>query len=122
MLVGDWPFLKSDGPLGAYSVAETGIYAVQAFKNPNKWLSKIILIHTIFTLTSLRNPYSDKDIKVISDIITPKDVVAIISEYAKKPVHLKEVSTEAFGALKGVPQMHEFWAKYVPTSPTINDT
>ena len=57
-LVANWPFLQSDGPIGGFSVAEVGaclmnrwflssltvpivcvgVYALEAFKNPQKYL------------------------------------------------------------------------------------
>lgn len=37
-LVADWPILLSDGPIGGYSVAETGAYVREAFTKPHEWI------------------------------------------------------------------------------------
>lgn len=37
-LVADWPVLLTDGPIGSYSVAETGAYVLEAFKKPKEWI------------------------------------------------------------------------------------
>ena len=38
-IIADWPLLITDGPLGGYSVAETGAYVREAFSNPKEWIS-----------------------------------------------------------------------------------
>ena len=40
-LIADWPLLWSDGPVGGFSVAETGIYALEAFKKPEEYIGMI---------------------------------------------------------------------------------
>ena len=39
-LIADWPLLMTDGPLGGYSVAETGAYVLEAFKKPQDWIGE----------------------------------------------------------------------------------
>ena len=36
--VANWPFLMSDGPIGSFSVAETGAYVLEALKKPEEWI------------------------------------------------------------------------------------
>ncbi|KAL5500814.1 hypothetical protein ACEPAH_9201 [Sanghuangporus vaninii] len=59
-LVADWPCMLTDGPIGGYSVAETGAYVLEAFKKPQEWIGK--------------------DMRVISDIFTPRQFVQALSE------------------------------------------
>ena len=40
-VVADWPILITDGPIGGYSVAETGAYVLEAFKKPEEWIGKL---------------------------------------------------------------------------------
>lgn len=37
-IVADWPSLLTDGPIGGYSVADTGAYVLEAFKHPEDWI------------------------------------------------------------------------------------
>lgn len=36
--VANWPLMLSDGPVGGFSVEETGAYVLEAFKDPKKWI------------------------------------------------------------------------------------
>lgn len=40
-LTAHWPLMWTDGPLGAFSVAETGAYVLTAFKNPAEWIGQL---------------------------------------------------------------------------------
>lgn len=55
-LTAQWPLMWTDGPLGAFSVAETGTYVLTAFKNPQEWIgqlhSLIFLVLLFLVLTS----------------------------------------------------------------------
>lgn len=54
-----------------------------------------------------------KDIRVISEIITPRDIVKTYSALSGKQIKLHEVSAEAFAGMKNVPGLEELWAKCV---------
>ena len=39
-VVADWPVLMTDGPIGGYSVSDTGAFVREAFKNGSKWIGE----------------------------------------------------------------------------------
>lgn len=55
-LTAHWSLMWTDGPLGAFSVAETGIYVLTAIKNPQEWVGQlqnlIFLLLLFLVLTS----------------------------------------------------------------------
>ena len=55
------------------------------------------------------SPSIGKDIRVISDIFTPRDIVKAISDVVGKEVVLKEIDRAAFDANKE--EDYELWAK-----------
>lgn len=87
----DWPLLLTDGPIGGYSVADTGAYVRVAFKDPAKWIGK--------------------DIRIVSDVYTPREFVDIVSDVTGRKVKLVETTRERFVSAK--PIMEELWNKYV---------
>ncbi|TDL21423.1 NAD(P)-binding protein [Rickenella mellea] len=89
-LEANWgPINWSDGPLGAYSVEDTGAFVLHAFKNPNEWIGK--------------------DIPLIAEIITARSIVKTFSEVLGKPIKLIEVSKEDFENAQHIPQLQELY-------------
>lgn len=85
----DWPILLSDGPIGGYSVTDTGAYVRVAFKDSAKWIGK--------------------DIRIIADIYTPREYVNIVSEVTGRKINFVETTRERFNSAK--PIMEELWNK-----------
>jgi len=89
-LLADWPYMASDGPIGAYAAGETGAYVVEALKNPGKWINS--------------------DLRVMNEIFTPRQFVTIFAEESGKKVELKEIDMQTFEATKDIPGVGELWA------------
>jgi hypothetical protein len=87
----NWPLFWSDGPIGAYSVADTGAFVLEALKHPETWL--------------------DKDLRIQADIFTPREYVRCVNEVSGKEVRLVEVTREAFLAMKDLKEYYELWGK-----------
>ncbi|OCB89796.1 NmrA-domain-containing protein [Sanghuangporus baumii] len=98
-LVADWPCMLTDGPIGGYSVAETGAYVLEAFKKPQEWIGK--------------------DMRVISDIFTPRQFAQALSEVLRKEIELVETNSERFHAQKVGD--YELWAKWVISLALLRD-
>ena len=49
-LIADWPCMITDGPIGGYSVAETGAYVLEAFKKPQEWIGELRAFEAILGL------------------------------------------------------------------------
>ncbi|KAH8113593.1 NmrA-domain-containing protein [Phellopilus nigrolimitatus] len=79
-LVAHWPLLWTDGPLGAFSVAETGAYVLAAFKNPKEWIGN--------------------DIRLLSEIINPRGFVETLRRVSGADVELIETSKADFDGLE----------------------
>jgi len=79
-LVADWALLWTDGPIGAYSVIDTGAYVLAIFKDPTTWLGK--------------------DFMSIAEVITPRQLVKYIEELSGKKIDLKEKSEQDFENVK----------------------
>lgn len=85
----NWPpIFLSDGPIPAFAVADTGAFALGAFKNPKEWIGK--------------------DIGAVAEIITPRGVVKTLSEISGKPIKLTEIDQAAFEKSKEIQGLHEF--------------
>jgi len=83
----DWPILLSDGPIGGYSVTDTGGYALAAFKDPKTWLGK--------------------DMRVLPVVYTPREYVKVVKEVTGREIELVETSRERFNGMKSA--MEELW-------------
>ncbi|EJC99553.1 NAD-binding protein [Fomitiporia mediterranea MF3/22] len=88
-VIADWPLMWTDGPLGGYSVTETGAYALAAFKNPNEWIGK--------------------DIRVLSQVITPRQFVQAVRDVTGKDVEIVEIDRPKFNETKE--SNYELWSK-----------
>ncbi|KAI5121379.1 hypothetical protein M0805_001192 [Coniferiporia weirii] len=96
-LVAHWPLMWTDGPLGAFSVAETGAYVLAALKDPEQWIGN--------------------DIRLLSEIITPRQYVETLRKVSGAEINLVETSKEDFFGLRetamGIVEMRELWIKCV---------
>jgi hypothetical protein len=83
----------TDGLIGAYSVADTGAFVLEAFRNPTAWLNE--------------------DMNVQSETFTPRQLVQCIREVSGKQVKLVETTREAFESLKDTKELYtyELWSK-----------
>jgi len=102
----EWPLLWSDGLIPGYAVADTGAYVLAAFKDPGRWIGK--------------------DIKILTEIFTPRQLVALVEELSGKKIELKEISYESFGESKnGGPFAAELYANmeaFYKTNATMGRT
>ncbi|OCB91357.1 NmrA-domain-containing protein [Sanghuangporus baumii] len=90
--IANWPLLLSDGPLGGFSVTETGAYVLEAFKDPKKWI--------------------DKNLYIPPDVFTPREFVNALNEIlgGKAVIELKEVDEETFAGSRTLwPGAEELW-------------
>ncbi|KAL5528846.1 hypothetical protein ACEPAG_4820 [Sanghuangporus baumii] len=90
--IAHWPLLLSDGPLGGFSVEETGAYVLEAFKDPKKWI--------------------DKNLYIPPDVFTPREFVNALNEAlgGKAEVELKEIDEETFDGSRTLwPGAEELW-------------
>ncbi|KLO09041.1 NmrA-like protein [Schizopora paradoxa] len=78
--VAEWPTLWSDGPIPGYAVADTGAWVLAAFKDPSRFVGQ--------------------DIKIITEIFTPRQFVALVEEIGGKKIEMKETSYEKFDEMK----------------------
>lgn len=62
---------------------------------------------------SLLLHHTDKDMKIMTNIFTPRDLVKIFEEESGKKVNYQETSFEEFDKVADAPGMHEMWAKCV---------
>ncbi|KAI5116408.1 hypothetical protein M0805_006226 [Coniferiporia weirii] len=89
--VAEWPYLLTDGPVGGYSVGETGAYVLEALKKPTEWIGR--------------------DMRILSDIFTPRQFVETVREITGRDIELKETDRETFvGAKSG---MEDIWSNTV---------
>ncbi|KAI5117652.1 hypothetical protein M0805_001307 [Coniferiporia weirii] len=86
-IVADWEYLLTDGPIGGYSVGETGAYVLEALKKPEEWIGK--------------------DIRILNDIFTPREFVQAVREVMGRDVLLKETDRERFTSVKN--DMEDLW-------------
>lgn len=93
-----------------------GFYVLQAFKNPDKWLSKSSWLNEAFLL----NIDADNDIYVDEEVYTARDVVEALREASGQGIEIREYDTEAFKKAKDLPlsYTYELWFKYVNLSKT----
>lgn len=78
----------TDGPIAGYSVAETGAYVLEAFKKPQEWIGK--------------------DLRIASDIFTPRQFVKAVMEITGNPIQLHETDRARFKTSKEI--IEELWA------------
>ncbi|KAH8109509.1 NmrA-domain-containing protein [Phellopilus nigrolimitatus] len=88
-VVADWPDILTDGPIGGYCVSETGAYVLEAFKNPGEWIGK--------------------DIRILSEIFTPRSFVQTVSEVTGRKIELRETVKEGFDPEKKQVNMGWFY-------------
>lgn len=113
-IIADWPFLITDGPIGAYSVGDTGAYALHAFKHPEEWIgarpSLIMLMHTL----GAKDGAVGKDMLIQADVFTPREFVRAFRDATGKEVILKETDRKRFEEARA--SSEELWSKSVPLS------
>lgn len=108
----------TDGPIPGYAVADTGAYVLAAFKDPGRWIGSFCAYSVYFVSISLcllgeRN-VPGKDIKILTEIFTPRQLVALLEEVSGKKIELKEISYETFGESKnGGSFLAEIHGKFV---------
>ncbi|KAH8111932.1 NmrA-domain-containing protein [Phellopilus nigrolimitatus] len=86
-IVADWPVLITDGPIGGYCVTETGAYVLEALKKPKEWIGK--------------------DLRVLSEIFTPRSFVQILREVTGLEIELRETDRTRFEEAKAA--MGDLW-------------
>ncbi|EJD00673.1 NmrA-domain-containing protein [Fomitiporia mediterranea MF3/22] len=87
-LVADWPVFWTDGPIGGYSVAETGAYVLEAFKKPKEWIGK--------------------DLRVLSDVFTPRQFVKALSDITGKEIVIREYNREKFNESRASENFYKY--------------
>ena len=56
-------------------------------------------------------PCVDNDMRICTEINTPRQYCQLVEKFSGEKIILKEVSYEDFEKLKGVPELEEIWAK-----------
>ncbi|PVF95818.1 NAD(P)-binding protein [Serendipita vermifera] len=85
----DIPF-KTDGPIPIIAASDIGKWALVAFKNPDEWIGK--------------------DLKVIVEWKTPREIAKIVEEEYGEKVVIKEVDKAQWKANKtAIPNFEEAW-------------
>ncbi|PVF95817.1 NAD(P)-binding protein [Serendipita vermifera] len=81
---------KTDGPIPIIAASDIGKWALVAFKNPDEWIGK--------------------DLKVVVEWKTPREIAKIVEEELGEKVVIKEVDEAQWKANKtAVPNFEEFW-------------
>ena len=108
-IVADWPFLITDGPIGAYSVDDTGAYALHAFKHPDEWIGArpSLIMHT----SGAKDNALGKDMLIQADIFTPREFVGAFRKVSGKEVILRETDRKRFDEARVGSE--ELWSKLV---------
>ncbi len=60
-----------------------------------------------------------KDMKIMTNLFTPREYVKVAEEESGKKIKLHEVTFEDFDKAAAIPGLHELWAKYVSSLPCI---
>ncbi|PVF95815.1 NAD(P)-binding protein [Serendipita vermifera] len=84
---------KTDGQLGAIYAGDIGKWGLVAFKDPKTWVGK--------------------DMKVITEWITPREIAQIVEEELGEKTVIKEVDDEKWKAMRHeVPNFEELWLNF----------
>ncbi|KAG8814769.1 NmrA-like domain-containing protein 1 [Serendipita sp. 401] len=84
----DWPF-KTDGPIGMIYAKDIGVACLEAFKHPDQWIGK--------------------DMRILTEWKTPREICQIIGEELGIEVEIKEVDDEQWKKNKNIPHFEEIW-------------
>jgi hypothetical protein len=105
----DIPF-KTDAQIPIISASDIGKWALVAFKNPDEWIGEHITLSLL--ISQFLNSFSPigKDLKVVTEWRTTREIAKIIEEELGEKVVLKEVDDEQWKASKtGIPNFEEVW-------------
>ncbi|KAG8764859.1 hypothetical protein FRC15_007367 [Serendipita sp. 397] len=112
----DWPF-KTDGPIGMIYASDIGVACLEAFKHPDQWIGKYLLLlstssfvfFVFFLLILFLLPLVGKDMRILTEWKTPREICQIIGEELGIDVEIKEVDDEQWKKNKNIPHFEEIW-------------
>ena len=86
---------------------------MEAFKKPDEWIGTQFSLPFSNYFADFRHSLGTlgKEMRILTDLYTPREFVKICQEESGKTVKLIDTSREAFEQTQHVKELHEIWSK-----------